>query len=148
MTKEYHEFFDTKKRGTYNIKEIDKKIENSIKKVIGDEVNISNKEIYDRALMWGSLNLYLSDKKFSKVEQEKFIKKFGKEKGTKVISLLKVSNKDMLEKKVENSFTDAAKLLKSDKNSLISELKNIGKEIEGNKTKKVEVLNNLLNFLG
>ena len=54
----------------------------------------------------------------------------------------------MLEKKVENSFTDAAKLLKSDKNSLISELKNIGKEIEGNKTKKVEVLNNLLNFLG
>ena len=148
MTKEYHEFFDTKKKGTYNIKEIDKKIENSIKKVIGDEVNISNKEIYDRALMWGSLNLYLSDKKFSKVEQEKFIKKFGKEKGTKVISLLKVSNKDMLEKKVENSFTDAAKLLKSDKNSLISELKNIGKEIEGNKTKKVEVLNNLLNFLG
>ena len=63
--------------------------------MIGDEVNISNKEIYDRALMWGSLNLYLSDK-----------------------------------------------------NSLISELKNIGKEIEGNKTKKVEVLNNLLNFLG
>ena len=61
---------------------------------------------------------------------------------------LKVSNKDMLEQKVENSFTDAAKLLKSDKNSLISELKNIGKEIEGNKTKKVEVLNNLLNFLG
>ena len=38
--------------------------------MIGDEVNISNKEIYDRALMWGSLNLYLSDKKFSKVEQE------------------------------------------------------------------------------
>ena len=74
-----------------------------------------NKEIFDRALLWGSLNLYLSDKKFSKVEQEVFIKRFGKEKAGKAISLLKVSNKEMLEKKVEASFTEAAILLKTDK---------------------------------
>ena len=148
MTKEYHQFFDTKKKGSYNISEIDKKIEGSIKKIIGNEVDVSNKEIFDKALLWGSLNLYLSDKKFSKVEQEIFIKKFGKEKATKAISLLKISNRDMLEKKVETSFTDASNLLKTDKNMLISELKKIGEDMEGNKIKKLETLGRLLSFLG
>ena len=126
MTKEYHQFFETKKKGSYSISEIDKKIEGSIKKIIGNEVDVSNKEIFDKALLWGSLNLYLSDKKFSKAEQEIFIKKFGKEKATKAISLLKISNRDMLEKKVETSFTDASNLLKTDKNLLISEHKETG----------------------
>jgi len=148
MTKEYHEFFETKKKGNYKISEVDKKIENSIKKVIGNEIDVSNKEIFDRALLWGSLNLYLSDKKFSKVEQEVFIKRFGKEKAGKAISLLKVSNKEMLEKKVEASFTEAAILLKTDKATLVSELKKIGKDMEGNKVKKLEVLSRLLSFLG
>ena len=148
MTREYHQFFDTKKKGSYNISEIDKKIEGSIKKIIGNEVDVSNKEIFDKALLWGSLNLYLSDKKFSKAEQEIFIKKFGKEKATKAISLLKISNRDMLEKKVETSFTDASNLLKTDKNILISELKKIGEDMEGNKIKKLETLGRLLSFLG
>ena len=148
MTREYHQFFDTKKKGSYNISEIDKKIEGSIKKIIGNEVDVSNKEIFDKALLWGSLNLYLSDKKFSKAEQEIFIKKFGKEKATKAISLLKISNRDMLEKKVETSFTDASNLLKTDKNMLISELKKIGEDMEGNKIKKLETLGRLLSFLG
>lgn len=148
MTKEYHQFFETKKKGSYSISEIDKKIEGSIKKIIGNEVDVSNKEIFDKALLWGSLNLYLSDKKFSKVEQEIFIKKFGKEKATKAISLLKISNRDMLEKKVETSFTDASNLLKTDKNILISELKKIGEDMEGNKIKKLETLGRLLSFLG
>ncbi len=148
MTREYHQFFDTKKKGSYNISEIDKKIEGSIKKIIGNEVDVSNKEIFDKALLWGSLNLYLSDKKFSKAEQEIFIKKFGKEKATKAISLLKISNRDMLEKKVETSFTDASNLLKTDKNLLISELKKIGEDMEGNKIKKLETLGRLLSFLG
>ena len=148
MTKEYHQFFETKKKGSYSISEIDKKIEGSIKKIIGNEVDVSNKEIFDKALLWGSLNLYLSDKKFSKAEQEIFIKKFGKEKATKAISLLKISNRDMLEKKVETSFTDASNLLKTDKNMLISELKKIGEDMEGNKIKKLETLGRLLSFLG
>ena len=140
--------FWNKKKGNYKISEIDKKIENSIKKVIGNEIDVSNKEIFDRALLWGSLNLYLSDKKFSKAEQDVFIKRFGKEKAGKAISLLKVSNKEMLEKKVEDSFTEAAILLKTDKAALVSELKKIGKDMEGNKIKKLEVLSRLLNFLG
>ncbi len=39
---------------------------NYIKKVIGDELENSNKGIYESALIWGSLDIYLSDKKFSK----------------------------------------------------------------------------------
>ena len=146
MTKEYHQFFETKKKGSYSISEIDKKIEGSIKKIIGNEVDVSNKEIFDKALLWGSLNLYLSDKKFSKSEQELFIKKFGKEKAKKAISLLRVSNQGMLEKKVETSFTEASILLKTDKAALVSELKKIEKDMDGNKVKKTEILEKLLNF--
>ena len=54
----------------------------------------------------------------------------------------------MLEKKVETSFTDASNLLKTDKNILISELKKIGEDMEGNKIKKLETLGRLLSFLG
>ena len=147
MTKEYHEFFETKKKGTYKILEIDKKIENSLKKIIGNEIDITNKEIFDRALFWGSLNLYLSDKKFSKSEQELFIKKFGKEKAKKAISLLRVSNQGMLEKKVETSFSEASILLKTDKLALVSELKKIEKDMDGNKVKKKEVLKKLLDLI-
>lgn len=111
------------KKGVYKISEIDIKIDNSIKKVIGDEVGESNKEILDRALMWGSLSIYLSDKTFTKQEQNSFINKFGKEKATKVLSLLKFSNKDMLDKKVENAFSEATNLLKTDKKILMEELK-------------------------
>lgn len=148
MTKEYHEFFETKKKGTYSIAEIDDKIDNSIKKIIGDEIGQSNKEIFDRALMWGSLSLYLSDKTFTKKEQSSFIEKFGKEKATKVLSLLKFSNRDMLDKKVENAFQEASHLLKKDKNILISELKRLGNSSEGDKVKKLEYLSKLFNFLG
>ena len=148
MTKEYHEFFETKKKGTYSIAEIDDKIDNSIKKIIGDEIGQSNKEIFDRALMWGSLSLYLSDKTFTKKEQNSFIEKFGKEKATKVLSLLKFSNRDMLDRKVENAFQEASHLLKKDKNILISELKRLGNSSEGDKVKKLEYLSKLFNFLG
>ena len=148
MTKEYHEFFEVKKKGNYRLKEVDEKIDNKIKKITGNEIDISNKEIYDRALLWGSLDIYLSDKTFSKIEQKEFIKRFGK-KGGKVISLLKMSNKkNMLEKKVDNSFSEASKLLKTDKSKLIQELKTVGKETGGEKIKKLEILGKLLNLLG
>ncbi len=148
MTKEYHEFFETKKKGSYSISDIDKKIENSIKKVIGNEIEVSNKEIIDRALLWGSLNLYLIDKKFTKSEQGKFIKQFGEKKALKAISFLKISNKDMLRKKVNDSFTEASHLLKSDKNLLFEDLKKICQTIDGNQSKKNAALNELSKVLG
>ena len=45
--------------------------------------------------------------------------KFGKDKASKAISFLKMSNKSMLEKKVEESFFEASKLLKTDKSNLV-----------------------------
>ena len=98
--------------------------------------------------MWGSLSLYLSDKTFTKKEQNSFIEKFGKEKATKVLSLLKFSNRNMLDRKVENAFQEASHLLKKDKNILISELKRLGNSSEGDKIKKLESLSKLFNFLG
>ena len=148
MSKEYHDFFETKKKGTYDLKTIDQKIDKTIKKIIGNEIDISNKEVFDRALLWGSLDIYLSDKTFSKKEQEKFMSKFGKDKASKAISFLKISNKNMLEKKVEESFFEATKLLKTDKSNLVNELKSVGKQTGGEKIKKLEILGKLLNILG
>jgi len=148
MTKEYHEFFDIKKKGTYNLSDVDKKLDLKIKKITGDEVEISNKEIYEKALIWGSLDIYLSDKKFSKIEQEEFSNRFGK-KANKAISLLKMSSaRDMLDKKIEVSFSEASKLLKTEKNRLVEELKTVGKETGGDKMKKLKILGKLLNILG
>ncbi len=148
MTKEYHEFFDIKKKGTYNLREVDEKLDQKIKKVTGDELEISNKEIYEKALIWGSLDIYLSDKKFSKVEQNEFSKRFG-ENANKAISLLKISSaRDMLDKKIETSFFEASKLLKTEKNRLVEELKTVGKETGGDKMKKLKILGKLLNILG
>ena len=148
MSKEYHDFFETKKKGTYDLKTIDQKIDKTIKKIIGNEIDISNKEVFDRALLWGSLDIYLSDKTFSKKEQEKFMSKFGKDKASKAISFLKISNKNMLEKKVEESFFEATKLLKTDKSNLVNELNSVGKQTGGEKIKKLEILGKLLNILG
>ena len=148
MTKEYHEFFDNKKKGTYILSEVDKKLDIKIKKVIGDELENSNKSIYESALIWGSLDIYLSDKKFSKDEQDEFSNRFG-EKAKKAISLMKISNaRDMLDKKIDISFNDASKLLKTEKNKLVEELKTIGKETGGDKMKKLKILGKLLNILG
>jgi len=148
MTKEYHEFFDIKKKGTYILSDIDEKIDKKIKKITGDQIENSNKSIYENALIWGSLDVYLSDKKFTKEEQEEFVNRFG-EKAKKAISLLKISNaRSILDKKIELSFAEAAQLLKSDKNKLSDELKLVGKETSGNKMKKLKTIGRLLNILG
>ena len=148
MTKEYHEFFDIKKKGAYILSEIDEKIDKKIKKITGDQIENSNKSIYENALIWGSLDVYLSDKKFTKEEQEEFVNRFG-EKAKKAISLLKISNaRSILDKKIQMSFAEAAQLLKSDKNKLSDELKLVGKETSGNKMKKLKTIGRLLNLLG
>ena len=54
----------------------------------------------------------------------------------------------MLEKKVEESFFEATKLLKTDKSKLVNELKSVGKQTGGEKIKKLEILGKLLNILG
>ena len=148
MTKEYHEFFDIKKKGTYSLVEVNNKIDKKIKKVTGDELDNSNKAIYENALIWGSLDIYLSDKKFSKEEQEEFANRFG-DKAKKAISLLKISNaRNILDKKIDTSFSEAAQLLKTEKNKLSEELKKVGKKTSGDRMKKLRVLGKLLNILG
>ena len=58
------------------------------------------------------------------------------------------SARDMLDKKIDVSFSEASKLLKTEKNKLVDELKTVGKETGGNKMKKLKILGKLLNILG
>ncbi len=148
MSKEYHEYFDTKKKGIYDLKTIDSKIEKTIKKVVGDELENANKAIYDRARLWGSLKLFLVDNKFSKEEQAKFTELVGKEKARKAIGWLKLSNPNMLDKKVEEGFSEASKLLKSDRQNLGKELEKAAKTAGGKKIKILDALSKLLNCIG
>ena len=148
MSKEYHEYFDTKKKGVYDLKTIDSKIEKTIKKVVGDELENANKAIYDRARLWGSLKLFLVDNKFSKEEQAKFTELVGKEKARKAIGWLKLSNPNMLDKKVEDGFSEASKLLKSDRKNLGKDLEKAAKIAGGKKIKILGTLSKLLNNIG
>jgi len=98
MSHEYHQFFETNKKGVYDLKTVDQKINESIKKVTGNELDVSNKEIIERALLWGALWIYLGDKKFSKQEQEKFSNRFGNKTTVSILGLLNISNMSIIEK--------------------------------------------------
>ena len=125
MSHEYHQFFETNKKGVYELKTVDQKIDESIKKVTGNELDISNKEIVDQALLWGALWIYLGDKKFSKQEQEKFSNRFGNKATVSILGLLNISNIPIIEKKVMTAYAEASTLLKSDREKITKELKEI-----------------------
>ena len=125
MSHEYHQFFETNKKGVYDLKTVDQKINESIKKVTGNELDVSNKEIIERALLWGALWIYLGDKKFSKQEQEKFSKRFGNKTTVSILGLLNISNMTIIEKKVMTAYAEASTLLKSDREKITKELREI-----------------------
>ena len=130
MSNEYHQFFETNKKGVYELKTVDQKIDESIKKVTGNELDISNKEIVDQALLWGALWIYLGDKKFSKQEQEKFSKRFGNKTTVSILGLLNISNMPIIEKKVMTAYTEASTLLKSDREKITKELREIYQDVD------------------
>ena len=125
MSHEYHQFFETNKKGVYDRKTVDQKINESIKKVTGNELDVSNKEIIEKALLWGALWIYLGDKKFSKQEQEKFSKRFGNKTTISILGLLNISNIPIIEKKVMTAYAEASTLLKSDREKITKELREI-----------------------
>ena len=130
MSYEYHQFFETNKKGVYDLKTVDQKINESIKKVTGNELDVSNKEIIEKALLWGALWIYLGDKKFSKQEQEKFSKRFGNKTTVSILGLLNISNMSIIEKKVMTAYAEASTLLKSDREKITKELKEIYQEAD------------------
>ena len=140
-------FFETDKKGIYELKEVDKKINDSIKNVTGGEIEKANEEIIEKALLWGALWIFLSDKKFSKKEQEIFSKRFGDKNIISVKSLLKISKISNIEKKVIEAYETASTLLKSDKNKIINQLHEIytGVDEKNDKTKKE--LEKIIKFL-
>ncbi len=133
MSHEYNDHFDTGKKGSFDLKTVDDKIYDSIKKVIGDEVEYSNKEVISRALMWGSIEVFLADKKFSKKEQEIFKKNFGDKSTESIISLIKISNPKSIQEKINNTYEEASKLLNKDKEKIINELSKLIKVVDGDK---------------
>ena len=130
MSHEYHQFFETNKKGVYDLKTVDQKINESIKKVTGNELDVSNKEIIEKALLWGALWIYLGDKKFSKQEQEKFSNRFGNKTTVSILGLLNISNIPIIEKKVMTAYAEASTLLKSDREKITKELKEIYQDVD------------------
>ncbi len=130
MSQEYHQFFETNKKGVYDIKTVDQKINESIKKVTGNELDVSNKEIIEKALLWGALWIYLGDKKFSKQEQEKFSNRFGNKTTVSILGLLNISNIPIIEKKVMTAYAEASTLLKSDREKITKELREIYQDVD------------------
>jgi len=143
MSNEYNNSFDTGRKGSFDLKEADEKINESIKKVIGDEVDYSNKDVVSRALMWGSIDIFLSDKKFSKKEQELFKKNFGDKRTQSMMSFMKMANPKSIQVKIDDTFKEAAKLLKKDKENIINELSKLIKVADGDQKSLKETINKL-----
>ena len=106
------------------MKTVDQKINESIKKVIGDELDISSKEVFSNTLMWCSLKIFIADKKFTKKEQELFKKNFGEKNTVSILSLLKISNPKSIEGKIDNALNEAANLMKDEKKNFIKRFQN------------------------
>ena len=131
MSNEYNQDLNSNKKGSFDLKTVDQKIDESIKKVIGDEVDYSNKDVVSRALMWGSIEIFLSDKKFSKKEQELFKKNFGEKRTQSMLSFMKMANPKSIQVKIDNTFKEASKLLKKDKENIVNELSKLIKVADG-----------------
>ena len=147
MSKEYNDELGNGKKGIYSLQDVDKKIDESIQRVTGDELTVLNKEIFSRALMWGSLSIFLADKKFTKKEQEIFQKNFGEKSTVSILSLIRISKKEIIEEKINNAFLDASKLILDDKKRLQRELEKLLKVAEGGESLIKNSLNNLIKTL-
>ena len=147
MSNEYNEEFKTGKKGVYDLAKIDEKIDESIKRVTGNEVTISNKEVFSRSLMWGALSIFIADKKFTKKEQEIFQKNFGEKSTVSMMSLIKISNPQLIENKIQNAFDDASKLLLDDKKRLYAELEKLLKVAQGDKEQLNAAMNKIKGYL-
>ena len=147
MSNEYNEEFKTGKKRVYDLEKIDKKIDESIKRVTGNEVTISNKEVFSRSLMWGALSIFVADKKFTKKEQEIFQKNFGEKSTVSMMSLIKISNSHLIEKKIQNVFDDASKLLLDDKKRLYAELEKLLKVAQGDKEQLNAAMSKIKGYL-
>ena len=112
-----------------------------------DPEDISNKEIVDKALLWGALWIYLADKKFSKQEQEKFSNRFGDKATVSIKSLLNISKISVIEKKVMEAYALASTLLKSEKEKIITKIKEIYSEADEHNDKSKEVLEKIIKLL-
>ena len=131
MSNEYHEYFETNKKGIYDLKTIDQKINDSIKKVIGEELDISTKEIFSSALMWGALKIFIADRKFTKKEQDLFEKNFGEKSTISMLSLLKISNPQSIEGRIKSALDEASNLLLQDRERLFKEIEKLISVAEG-----------------
>ena len=131
MSNEYNQDLNSNKKGSFDLKTVDQKIDESIKKVIGDEVDYSNKDVVSRALMWGSIEIFLSDKKFSKKEQELFKKNFGDKRTQSMLSFMKMANPKSIQAKIDDTFKEASTLLKKDKENIVNELSKLIKVADG-----------------
>ncbi|SVE58424.1 uncharacterized protein METZ01_LOCUS511278, partial [marine metagenome] len=89
----------------------------------------------------------LADKKFSKEEQEKFSKRFGDKATVSIKSLLNISKISVIEKKVMEAYTVASTLLKSEKEKIISKLKEIYSEADEHNNKSKEIIDKLIKLL-
>ena len=130
MSNEYNDFFKTDKKGVYDLKTVDQKINESIKKVIGNELDISTKEIFSNALMWCSLKIFIADNKFTKKEQKLFEKNFGEKNTASILSLLKISKPKSIEVKINNALNEATNLLIAEREKLFNELKKLNSVAE------------------
>ena len=143
MSNEYNQDLNSNKKGSFDLKTVDQKIDESIKKVIGDEVDYSNKDVVSRALMWGSIEIFLSDKKFSKKEQELFKKNFGEKRAQSMLSFMKMANPKSIQVKIDNTFKEASTLLKKDKENIVNELSKLIKVADGD----LDILKNTIKKL-
>ena len=132
----------------FKLKEVDLKIDKSLRDVLGNEFNVQNKEIFDSLKLWVTISFFLMDKNFSKKEQKIFEDNFGKEKLKDIKFFLNSASLNSVENKIKESLVQAFELSKSDKEKLIFELENIAGLVNAQERELIEQLSRVSSKLG
>ena len=132
----------------FKLKEVDLKIDKSLRDVLGNEFNVQNKEIFDSLKLWVTISFFLMDKNFSKKEQKIFEDNFGKEKLKDIKFFLNSASLNSVENKIKESLVQAFELSKSDKEKLIFELENIAGLVNAEERDLIEQLSRISSKLG
>ena len=132
----------------FKLKEVDLKIDKSLRDVLGNEFNVQNKEIFDSLKLWVTISFFLMDKNFSKKEQKIFEDNFGKEKLKDIKFFLNSASLNSVENKIKESLVQAFELSKSDKEKLIFELENIAGLVNAEERELIEQLSRISSKLG
>jgi|AACY02.8.fsa_nt_gi hypothetical protein len=148
QSNEYCQWMGSSSKGKYSLNEIDRKIEENLEDLSGNERTIQNKEVFNSAYLWTSIYLFMIDGSFKDSEQQIFKKFFNDIDLNQLLSFLKIGKRIGLENKFNESLIEAASLEVELKEKLMYQIEVVSSYTSSNENSILKILSDVGNRLG